>query len=130
MSNSQDLEMSFSGLKTAVVNLMKTGNYVSPAAKNLLAYDLEQAIVEVLIKKMSLAITRYRPVSLLLGGGVVANRWFRQQGQKLSEETGIPIFFPPLEYCGDNAVMVGAAGILTYEPMTPLALRADPSLHF
>ena len=130
MIREDSLEMSFSGLKTAVANSLRNQAKVDDGFRNVMAYELEQAISDVLIKKTILALKEYSPTCLLVGGGVVANTVFRKNLNQMSDELGIPVYYPPLEYCSDNAVMIGAVGLLTQQFINPVSLRADPSLAF
>lgn len=130
MLHDPGLEMSFSGLKTAVYNLVRSIKTVDATYKATVAYDLEQAISDVLIKKTNSAIEHYKPASLLVGGGVVANAVFRDRLSTLENELNLPVFYPPLTYCSDNAVMVGSAGLMTRNVVQPQLLKADPSLGF
>lgn len=124
------LEMSFSGLKTAVLNLSKSPNYSSLNSKRLLAFDLERAIVDVLLKKITTALLLHNPMCLLVGGGVVANEVFREKLSILANEYNLPLFYPDLSLCGDNAAMIGAAAFMTHNHVNPLELVVNPGLAF
>lgn len=130
MINDESLEMSFSGLKTAVLNETKKKN-LDENRKNALAFDLQRAIVEVLISKLSLALDENEVKSILVGGGVVANDHFRKRLRLLGEKYKIPVFIPEIKYCSDNAAMVGAAAVVgKIRGVSPNQMFADPSMKF
>ena len=128
MIGEKSLEMSFSGLKTAVLNEARKSG-LDENRKNVLAYDLQRAIVEVLISKLSLALDENGVKSILVGGGVVANDHFRKHLKLLGEKYKIPVFIPEIKYCSDNAAMVGAAAVVSKTKALGVdQFFADPSL--
>ncbi|OGD83731.1 tRNA (adenosine(37)-N6)-threonylcarbamoyltransferase complex transferase subunit TsaD [Candidatus Collierbacteria bacterium RIFOXYD1_FULL_40_9] len=107
------LDMSFSGLKAAVARAADNRSLiVDSRSKNIMIRDFSEAVTEVLVAKTKIALEKYKPKSLLLGGGVAANSKIREALKKLGEEFSIPFFVPELKYCGDNAAMIGAAAIM------------------
>ncbi len=100
-------EMSFSGLKTAVLRLVEQeGNAISvPDA----AASLQQAVCDALLRRLEHAIKDYQPASLGLCGGVAANSQLRSMVEQLGEQNGIAVMIPPFELCTDNAAMIGLA---------------------
>jgi len=111
MIDSPNFEFSFSGLKTALLyELQKDKNY-----KNRLpeyCHEFQQSIIDVLIKKTIKAATKYSAKSVLLAGGVSANKELRLQLEKnLKEKLPHTTFFKPkLSYTTDNAAMIASAG--------------------
>jgi N6-L-threonylcarbamoyladenine synthase len=103
--DSGDLNFSFSGIKTAVLYYLRKH---PEAKKEDISAGFQEAIIEVLTRKTEMAIEKYRPLSILLAGGVIANKAIRAAFSKLGEERGISVSFPQFEYCTDNAAMVGA----------------------
>jgi N6-L-threonylcarbamoyladenine synthase len=100
-------EMSFSGLKTAVLRLVeKEGEQISV---NDAAASLQAAVCDVLIKRLTHAIEDHSPASIGLCGGVAANQELRSRTITLGNRYGIPIFIPPIDLCTDNAAMIGLA---------------------
>lgn len=116
------LDMSFSGLKAAVARLDNRSWIVDCSERNLYIRDFSEAVTEILVAKTRLAIEKYQPKSLLLGGGVAANSKIRETLKALEREYNIKFFVPDLKYCGDNAAMIGAAAILK-----PVEARLDES---
>ncbi len=99
---------SFSGLKTAVlrqVNALRRERLDLPVAD--LAASFEAAVVEVLVVKTLKAAARFEAASVLVAGGVSANRRLRQE---IARRAPLPVHIPPLEFCTDNAAMIAAAG--------------------
>ena len=97
------LEMSFSGLKTALTKL--AGKYPKAA----LAYEFQVAIIEVLSTKIERAIKKYQPKGMLVAGGVAANLLLREQVFNVARRWKIPCWVPEAQYCMDNAAMVALA---------------------
>ncbi|MEI7578134.1 MAG: tRNA (adenosine(37)-N6)-threonylcarbamoyltransferase complex transferase subunit TsaD [Armatimonadota bacterium] len=98
-------DMSFSGLKTAVLRLAESkGPSISvPDA----AASLQAAINDVLVKRLRNSIEDHNPASIALCGGVAANPNLRAMVKKLGEQNQIPAYIPPLSLCTDNAAMIG-----------------------
>ncbi len=131
MIGSESLEMSFSGLKTAVlheVEKLKKSKKWSEEKVKALAREFNEAVVDVLVSKTEKAIKEYQPKSLLVGGGVAANSLLRERMEKLGKEMGINLFKPEMKYCTDNAAMVGAGAVVKREEIEVKDLRAEPSL--
>jgi N6-L-threonylcarbamoyladenine synthase len=111
MASSKDFHFSYSGLKTAVLYLIRDlGGTVSDQQKADIAASFQQAAIDVLIIKTRRAIEHYRPTTVLVSGGVSANTVLRQSLQKLADEHHLRAFIPPLKYTTDNAAMIAAAG--------------------
>lgn len=125
-----NLEMSFSGLKTAMVQQIANGRWHmdNDEDKSMLAHEFNQAIVEVLVKKTMMAVERYRPKCVLLAGGVAANALLREGLMKAVIEAGKVFFMPDLKYCTDNAAMIAACALLRPDYVDPLKLQPNPGL--
>jgi len=96
MFHSKDLNFSLSGLKTAVLytiqGLQKDHAETLPEeVVDQIAYEFEEAVVDVLLKKGGKAIDQYDAQSMLVGGGVIANTYIRERLSTLASENGIPI---------------------------------------
>jgi N6-L-threonylcarbamoyladenine synthase len=112
MIHTKDYDFSFSGLKTAVLYEFKSRPPAVRKTKEYIremSYDIQQAVIDVLIKKTMKAARDYRVKSILLGGGVSANKELRKQlGQAIRKEMpGCRYLAPSAEYSTDNAVMTG-----------------------
>ncbi len=129
MLDSDDFDFSFSGLKTAV--LRETQNKsIKSSVLSALAYEVQEAITDVLVEKTIRAAQKYGVKSVLLAGGVAANSRLREKFKlkmkQLDKET--MFFVPPPELCTDNAAGVAACAFFNFSPLPWLKLRALPSL--
>jgi len=109
MIASGDLEFSFSGLKTAVLTLMK--KEIQPEKKDL-AREFVDAVVEVLVAKCTLAMEKTGLTQLVVAGGVGANKQLRAALNARAAETGFDVFYPEPELCTDNGAMIAFAAAL------------------
>jgi len=108
MLHSDDLEFSFSGLKTAVLTAMKTGQ---PRAEDL-ARAFVDAVVEVLVAKSVHALRATGLERLVVAGGVGANRQLRAALDAEAARRGFEVFYPEPELCTDNGAMIAFAAAL------------------
>lgn len=117
---------SFSGLKSAVINLKhneeQRGNEIRKAD---LAITFQNRVVEILTKKTMRAIEKYNVKHLIIAGGVSANKGIRNRFHELCLENNVELTVPQMKYCTDNAAMIGAAGYYAYK----LGRRADIDLN-
>lgn len=105
-----NLEFSFSGLKTAVlVHIEENGQPRSRAELADLCASFQAAVVEVLVTKARRARTKVGRDRIHVVGGVSANRALRAAMAAAGEAEGFAVVSPPLRYCGDNAAMIAAA---------------------
>lgn len=109
MMHTGDCDFSFSGLKTAVLTLVKKQEDLE-AVKPDIAASFEAAIVEVLVKKSLLAIKQTGISRLVVAGGVGANRRLRAELNQACARRKIEVFYPPLNLCTDNGAMIAYAG--------------------
>ena len=118
MIKSKNYNFSFSGLKTAVLykvrDLINYGIRISPAVVSEICYEFQKAAIDVLVKKTMRATKEFGVKSILLSGGVSANKLLREELHKNTAKAGIKYFQPPMEYTTDNAVMIAIAGYFTY----------------
>ncbi|MDH5210290.1 MAG: tRNA (adenosine(37)-N6)-threonylcarbamoyltransferase complex transferase subunit TsaD [Betaproteobacteria bacterium] len=111
MIASGDLEFSFSGLKTAVVTLVK-GAEPDAQARADIARAFEDAVVEVLVAKCALAMERTGLTPLVVAGGVGANRRLRAALDERAKAQGFDVVYPEPELCTDNGAMIALAAAL------------------
>ena len=109
MIASGDLEFSFSGLKTAVLTLLK--KEIQPEKKDL-AREFVDAVVDVLVAKCVLAMQRTGLTQLVVAGGVGANKQLRAALNAKAAESGFDVFYPEPELCTDNGAMIAFAAAL------------------
>ncbi len=121
-----DLDMSFSGLKTAAVNLVhNTQQKGEELDRSSLAASVAAAISEELVPRAMEAAKRYGHHTLVAAGGVAANKRIRADLEKACEKNGLKLYLPPLSLCGDNGAMIGSQAY--YEYLS--GARADMSLN-
>jgi len=126
--NEDNLDMSFSGLKAAISKIVSGLGEIDDETRDMLAWEFSEAVIEVLIKKTMKAVEMYMPKSVLMAGGVAANKQLRESLRIEVEKHDIKFFCPELKYCGDNAAMVGAVAILAPDEVKPVDLKPDPSV--
>lgn len=128
--NDDSYNFSFSGLKSAVINLYHNYEQAGKTIdKNCLASSFQDVVISSLTTKTMRALKEYNVNNLVLAGGVSANKGIREKFEQLCKEKNIDFSFPRIEYCTDNAAMVGAAGYFLYKEgkFTDLKLNADSS---
>jgi len=112
MVNRPGLDFSFSGLKTAALNIVKQHQPLDAVLRDEIAYAFQEAVVDTLRIKCRRALDATGYQSLVVAGGVGANRRLREVLEKLVSEQAARVYFPALEYCTDNGVMIAYAGAL------------------
>jgi N6-L-threonylcarbamoyladenine synthase len=135
-------DFSFSGLKTAVLRLaqeqvgkdyslpsFELPGLLSDAQKADIAASFQRVACETIVDKAMLAYEEFAPKSVVIGGGVAANRELRRQ---LAERLPFPIEYPDMKLCGDNGAMIAALGcykaMLQAEPADAFSLEIAPNL--
>lgn len=121
------LDFSFSGMKTAVINHVRSHPDVGTAD---VAASFQTAVVDVLVHKTRRAAEENNARGICLAGGVAANSLLRERTLDLCTEGGFQGFLPSRSMCTDNAAMVAAVGWWNYQQTgaSSLAMGADPSL--
>ena len=108
-------DMSFSGLKTAVINLVhnaeQKGEEIDRAS---LAASFTKAVSDSLVPRTMLAAEELGYKKIAVAGGVAANKYIRQDFREQCDRRGIELFIPPMNLCGDNAAMIGAQAYYEY----------------
>ncbi len=108
-------DFSFSGLKTAVINLIHNASQKGeelPVAD--LSASFRQAVVNCLTTNLMKAVQDTNSKTIVIAGGVSANSLLRKKLQELCDEKELKLYMPPKNLCGDNAAMVGAQGYYEY----------------
>jgi N6-L-threonylcarbamoyladenine synthase len=116
MLDSPDFDFSFAGLKTAVLYLVRdlTKKYSLDEIKAEVAYEFQNAAVEVLVAKTIRAAKEFKIKTVLLAGGVAANKKLRADLRQAVGDAGVSYVQPNLEYTTDNAAMIATAGYFNY----------------
>ena len=112
---SGDLAMSFSGLKTAVLTLVRkreAEGRLDARARADIAAEFQQAVVDVLVAKALAALDATGASRLVVAGGVGANKELRARLERDVSRRGVKVYFPDLVFCTDNGAMIALAGAL------------------
>lgn len=104
----KDLDFSFSGYKTQIINIV---NKYGLEKKDYLAFIFQKNIIDYILLKVKWSIDRFQPKSIILSGGVSANKYLRESFLKLHKKALIPLF----EYTTDNGAMIAARAISIYK---------------
>ena len=112
MIHSGDLDFSFSGLKTAVLYLIRKIGMLSDETKKEIAHEFEEAVVDTLVSKTKKALEQHEVKTLIIGGGVIANKKIREAFQDLIKEkfSDVKLLIPHSTLSTDNATMIAIAG--------------------
>jgi N6-L-threonylcarbamoyladenine synthase len=105
------LDMSFSGLKTAVVVATRDRDLDAQARADV-ALEFQEAVVDTLVEKSLRALAQTGIRRLVVAGGVGANRRLRSRLAEAAQAAGAAVFYPRLEFCTDNGAMIAYAGML------------------
>lgn len=130
LSNTKEIEFSFSGLKTAAITEIKKAE---AAGREIVHEDLcasfQKAVADSLTRKIQLAVEKSGVKSVALSGGVAANSGLRSRLTELAERKKWRVFLPSLSMCTDNAIMIAAAGYNAYQRgnRSDLSLSPNPS---
>lgn len=124
MLDKNNFDFSFSGLKTSVKKLIESNAF----PKDSIACEFETAVVDVLTKKTIKAALKHRVKTIMLGGGVSANKSLRTRMSQEAKEHGFAFSVPPFSLCTDNAVYIASAAYFIGKEKIISNITADPSL--
>ena len=110
--NTHGLNFSFSGLKTAVLLLVKKQTKLTSTIKENIAFAFQESITDVLVKKSIKALKQTGYKKIVVSGGVGANKRLREKLRFHSKNQNFKVYFPKLEFCTDNGAMIALAGAL------------------
>ncbi|MFM0795927.1 tRNA (adenosine(37)-N6)-threonylcarbamoyltransferase complex transferase subunit TsaD [Streptococcus suis] len=131
MIKEDNLEFSFSGLKSAFINLYHNAQQKGENLSNAdLSASFQACVMDILMAKTKKALEQYPVRTLVVAGGVAANQGLRER--LAAEITDVEVIIPPLRLCGDNAGMIALAAVSEYnkENLAGWDLNAKPSLAF
>lgn len=131
MVKEDNLEFSFSGLKSAFINLYHNAEQRGEELSNEhLSASFQACVLDILLAKTKKALEKYPVQTLVVAGGVAANQGLRQR--LAAEITDVEVVIPPLRLCGDNAGMIALAAVSEWNKnnLASLELNAKPSLAF
>ncbi len=137
---SKDYGFSFSGLKTSVLYYLEERQTELTDEKFIatICHEFQEAVVDVLVGKTERAIQEFQPRTVIIAGGVSANKRLRERmSDTITQYDGVTFMVPPFEYSLDNAAMIGATGVLRFAQMTEEERQAlkhnvltmEPSAH-
>jgi N6-L-threonylcarbamoyladenine synthase len=114
LPSADSLDFSFSGIKTAVVNYVKGFSKPAENSKGLsledIAASFQEAVVDMLIKKVIQARRQFKTERLVLAGGVISNGYLRRRFQEMAAAEDLDLFIPSPQLCTDNATMITWVG--------------------
>lgn len=130
MLNQKNYNFSFSGLKTSVLYLLKDLGKINEKVTADTCASFQQAVIDVLVQKTIKAAKEYKAKSILLSGGVSANKLLRKTLEKETKKLKVKYSQPDFQYTGDNAAMIALAGFYKYKVSgkTSKKLNAEPNL--
>ncbi len=133
MRGSKSFDFSFSGIKTAVVNMVNRPSLIDNGEDidiSQICYELQERIFQSLVKKTFAAVDKYSAESVVVGGGVSANGRLREMMNIAGEDNRIKVYFPEKKYSTDNGAMVATAAFFKPKTFVLDKLQANPSLQF
>jgi len=133
MMHDDTLNFSFSGLKTAIlreVDKLKEKNQLNDAMIQKLAFEVQEAITDVLVEKTIKAAKLHNAKSILISGGVASNIRLREKFKEAIslQSSAIRFYCPPIQLCTDNAAYIGSYAYFRGEPIDWHEITAIPDL--
>jgi N6-L-threonylcarbamoyladenine synthase len=129
LKNSQGIDFSFSGIKTAVLYYWR-GSSQTESEKDKICYSFQKKVVEIIASKLKDAIDQTGIKNIVVGGGVLNNELLRRELLIMAERNQAKLYLPEKEYCSDNAAMCAAYGESLFKRgvSSDYLLNAEPSL--
>jgi N6-L-threonylcarbamoyladenine synthase len=124
MLHSGDLNFSFSGLKTAVLTKVRATSNVCEQERADIAFAFVDAVVDVLVAKSLQALRVTGLSTLVVAGGVGANKQLRARLVDVAQTNSVRLFFPPLDLCTDNGAMIALAGLARLHSVSTVPAKA------
>lgn len=133
MMKENHYDFSFSGLKSSFINLYHNAKQREEELSIVdLSASFQQSVIDVLVSKTVKACQEYQVKQLIIAGGVAANKGLKKEMEDVLAKTlpSVELIVPPLNLCGDNAAMIGAAGYTEYmkNNFGQWSLNAKPSM--
>jgi len=128
MLNQKNYDFSFSGLKTAIFYYLKDKK-ITPKLRADMSASFQNASAEILTTKTMKAAWQYRAKSIILAGGVAANKPLREMLKKVSKKESLDFYVPEFKYATDNAAMIGVAAYLNEEKGKKYRITAQANLN-
>ena len=116
MIHSDNLNISLSGLKTAVLYTVQKIDDLDDDTKADIAASFQKAVTEVLMAKIKKTINKTNRSKVIIAGGVAANKYIREEFRNLESILNVKVYYPDLKYCGDNAAMIAYVGSIMSPP--------------
>ncbi len=116
MIHSDNLDISLSGLKTAVLYTVQKIKDLDQSKKADIAASFQKAVTDLLVVKIKKAVEETNRKDVIIAGGVAANKFIRNEFKKLEDSLDIKVYYPDLKYCGDNAAMIAFVGSMMIAP--------------
>ena len=114
-----EYDFTFSGLKTAVINLVHTelqrGRVMDDEFRADVAASFTSALIKTINTRLELLLSREGAMNIVLAGGVAANSHLRRAVSETADKFGAKLYLPPLKLCGDNAAMIASQGYFEYQ---------------
>jgi N6-L-threonylcarbamoyladenine synthase len=127
MINADTLDMSFAGLKTAVLYELRKHEKIDEPLKKEVAREFEDAVTDVIISKLERAFDAHEAHSLIVGGGVLANKHILKACKAFASRRGIAFLPPAVGLSGDNALMITIAGAINEKSMPSTTIGGETS---
>ncbi|MGQ9706342.1 MAG: tRNA (adenosine(37)-N6)-threonylcarbamoyltransferase complex transferase subunit TsaD [bacterium] len=132
MSDATDYDMSFSGLKTAVMHYVRSiDEKKMEGERGSIARGFQEAVFDVVLRRIRIALNEFNIKNWGIVGGVIANKKLKEMAEVLADETRTKVLLPDSEYAGDNGVMIALCGLfhLKKGETDNMTLSAYPNLH-